>query len=68
MGMDPRIGQRRVVDCVGSPSSQEPWSRSTLLMTRERLPPTRTAYRKHMPGVRGLEWEAYVGCWLGFPL
>jgi hypothetical protein len=24
--------------------------------------------RKRTPGMRGLEWEAYVSCWLGFPL
>jgi hypothetical protein len=27
-----------------------------------------TARRKHTPDVRGLEWEAYVACWSGFPL
>jgi hypothetical protein len=27
-----------------------------------------TAREKHTPGVRGLEWEAYVACWSGFPL
>jgi hypothetical protein len=27
-----------------------------------------TARRKRMSGVRGLEWEAYVACWSGFPL
>jgi hypothetical protein len=25
-------------------------------------------HRKRMPGVRGLAWEAYVLCWLSFPL
>jgi hypothetical protein len=34
----------------------------------ERLSCTGTAYRKRTPGVRGLEWEAYVVCCLGFPL
>jgi hypothetical protein len=34
---------------------------------RERLPRTWTARRKHMLGVRGLAWEAYVSCWSGFP-
>jgi hypothetical protein len=34
----------------------------------ERLSRTGTARRKCMPGVRGLEWEAYVTCWSGFPL
>jgi hypothetical protein len=29
---------------------------------------TGTAHRKRMPGVRGLEWEAYVACWSSFPL
>jgi hypothetical protein len=32
----------------------------------ERLSCTRTARRKRTPGVRGLEWEAYVVC--GGPL
>jgi hypothetical protein len=27
-----------------------------------------TAHRKRTLGVRGLEWEAYVTCWSGFPL
>jgi hypothetical protein len=27
-----------------------------------------TAREKRTPGVRGLEWEAYVACWSGFPL
>jgi hypothetical protein len=35
---------------------------------RERLSHTRTAYRKHMPDVRELAWEAYASCWSGFPL
>jgi hypothetical protein len=26
-----------------------------------------TAHRKRTPGVRGLEWEAYVACWSVFP-
>jgi hypothetical protein len=34
----------------------------------ERLSRTGTAHRKRMPSVRGLEWEAYVMCWSGFPL
>jgi hypothetical protein len=28
----------------------------------ERLSRTGTAHRKRTPGVRGLEWEAYVAC------
>jgi hypothetical protein len=68
LGTDPWIGQRRAVDCVGSPSSREQWAYSTLLMTRERLPHTGTARRKRTSGVRGLAWEAYVMCWSGFPL
>jgi hypothetical protein len=28
----------------------------------------RTARKKRTPSVRGLEWEAYVACWSGFPL
>jgi hypothetical protein len=68
LGTDPRIGQQRVVDCVGSPSSWEQWACSTLSMTRERLPRTGTAHRKCTPGVRGPAWEAYVACWSGFPL
>jgi hypothetical protein len=34
----------------------------------KRLSRTGTAHRKRTSGVRGLEWEAYVACWLGFPL
>jgi hypothetical protein len=34
----------------------------------ERLSRTGTAHRKCTSGVRGLEWEAYVACWSGFPL
>jgi hypothetical protein len=54
LGTDPRIGQRRAVDCVGGPSSREQWACSTLSMTRERLPRMRTARRKRTPGVRGV--------------
>jgi hypothetical protein len=36
--------------------------------TSERLSRTGTAHKKRMPGMGGLEWEAYVVCWLGFPL
>jgi hypothetical protein len=54
LGTDPRIGQRRAVDCVGSPSSREQWAYSTLSMTRERLPRTGTARRKRTRGIRGL--------------
>jgi hypothetical protein len=53
---------------VESTFSQEQCIHPTLLMTHERLPCTRTAHRKHMPGVRGMAWEAYVSCWSGFPL
>jgi hypothetical protein len=42
--------------------------RPTLLMACERLPHTGTAHRKHAPDVRGLTWEAYMSCGLGFPL
>jgi hypothetical protein len=41
--------------------------RSTQLMTRERLPRTRIAYRKHLRGIHGLERETYVSCWSSFP-
>jgi hypothetical protein len=34
----------------------------------ERLSHMGTAHRNRMSGVRGLEWEAYVTCWSGFPL
>jgi predicted exporter len=34
----------------------------------ERLSRMGTARRKRRSGVRGLEWEAYVACWSGFPL
>jgi hypothetical protein len=34
----------------------------------ERLSHMGTNRRKRMPGVRGLEWEAYVTCCSGFPL
>jgi hypothetical protein len=59
---------RCAVDCVKSPFSLEQWPCSTLSMTHERLPHTETARRKHTSGIRELTWEAYVSCWLGFPL
>jgi hypothetical protein len=34
----------------------------------ERLSHRGTAHRKHTSKVRGLEWEAYMVCWSGFPL
>jgi hypothetical protein len=34
----------------------------------ERLSRTGTTRRKRMPDMCGLEWEAYVTCWSGFPL
>jgi hypothetical protein len=34
----------------------------------ERLSRTETARRKRTPEVHGLEWEAYVACWSGFPV
>jgi hypothetical protein len=34
----------------------------------ERLSRMGTTHRKHTPGMCGLEWEAYVVCWSGFPL
>jgi hypothetical protein len=34
----------------------------------ERLSRSGSAHIKHMPGMRGLEWEAYVAYWSGFPL
>jgi hypothetical protein len=34
----------------------------------ERLSRTGTARRKCTTGMSGLEWEAYVACWLCFPL
>jgi hypothetical protein len=34
----------------------------------ERLSRTGTGRRKRTPGVRGLEWEAYVACWSDFPM
>jgi hypothetical protein len=34
----------------------------------ERLSRTVTVRRKRTPDVRGLEWEAYIVCWSGFPL
>jgi hypothetical protein len=42
LGTDPRIGQRRALDYVGSPSSREQWACSTLSMTHKRLPRTWT--------------------------
>jgi hypothetical protein len=42
--------------------------RPTLLMACERLPHTWTTHRKRTSGVRGLAWEAYVSCGLGFSL
>jgi hypothetical protein len=43
---------------VGNTFSQEQCIHPTLLMTRERLPRTGTAHRKHTPSVRGLALEA----------
>jgi hypothetical protein len=40
----------------------------TLLMACERLSRTWTAHRKRTRGIRGLVWETYVSCILGFPL
>jgi hypothetical protein len=34
----------------------------------ERLSRTGTGRRNRMPGVRGLEWEAYVACWSDFSM
>jgi hypothetical protein len=34
----------------------------------ERLSRMGTARRKRTSGMRGLEWEAYIACWSGFPL
>jgi hypothetical protein len=34
----------------------------------ERLSRTGTVHGKRTPGLRGLEWEAYVACWSGFLL
>jgi hypothetical protein len=42
--------------------------RPTLLITCERLPRMRTVCSKRTLGIRWLEWEAYISCWLGFPL
>jgi hypothetical protein len=43
-------------------------ARFDFMRASERLSRMGTAYRKCTPGVRGLEWEAYVACWSGFPL
>jgi hypothetical protein len=42
--------------------------RLTPLVACERLPRTGNARKKHMMGVHGLAWEAYMSCWSGFPL
>jgi hypothetical protein len=34
----------------------------------ERVSRMGTTHTKRTPSVRGLEWEAYVACWSGFPL
>jgi hypothetical protein len=34
----------------------------------EKLSRTGTVRRKRTSGMRGLEWEAYMVCWSGFPL
>jgi hypothetical protein len=39
-----------------------------LVGASERLSRTGTTRRKRTPDVRGLEWEAYMACWLGFLL
>jgi hypothetical protein len=58
----------RAVNCVGSLFSQEQWLYSPLSVTREKLPCTGTARRKHTPNVRRLAWEMYVSCWSDFLL
>jgi hypothetical protein len=42
--------------------------RPTLLMAYKRLPRRGTARRKRTSDIRGLAWEVYMSCWLGFPL
>jgi hypothetical protein len=42
--------------------------RPTLLVACERLPRMETVCGKHTPDIRGLAWEAYVSCWLDFPM
>jgi hypothetical protein len=58
----------RVGGCVGSPFIRSSRVHPILMMACERLPRTCTAHRKHMWGIRGLTWEAYVSCVSGFPL
>jgi hypothetical protein len=53
---------------VGSTFSQEQCFHPTLWTTREGLPCMGTARKKRTLDVRGLAWESYVSCWLGFPL
>jgi hypothetical protein len=43
------------------------WVCFNFVEASERLSRTGTARRKRTTGVRGLEWEEYVACWLGFP-
>jgi hypothetical protein len=59
---------RHAVDCVGSLFLKSSGIHPNLSVTRERLPRTGTAYRKHTSDVCGLVCEAYVPCWSGFPL
>jgi hypothetical protein len=52
---------------VRSTFSREQLIYPTLLSQCERLPRTGNNRWKHMSGVRGLTWEAYVSCVSGFP-
>jgi hypothetical protein len=67
LGTGPWISQRRAMDCVGNPSSQEQWACSTLSMTRERLSRMEITHRKRtwtgMGSVRGvLVGFSLAGC------
>jgi hypothetical protein len=58
---------RRALNWDESLFSWGQWICSTMLMTSEMLPHTRTARKKRMSGVCELVWEAYVSCVSGFP-
>jgi hypothetical protein len=69
LGMDPWIGQPACCGLCREPFFSGAVGSVQICHTpRERLPRTGTARRKRTLGIRGLAWEAYVSCWLGFPL
>jgi hypothetical protein len=68
LSTDPRIGQPRAANCVGSPFSQEQWDPSKSVNDSRRVA-IRGPHKIHM--VEGHTWTErgkHVACWPGFPL